>query len=230
MPEGEKVVERMEACPTCSALAMLFVCPRGENLMRILVVSNDKEISVDEAADLLLDAGYKALHGKGVPPKKRIPVVQVRQHDRKLEDRVRDMEETERQTGRKVVTVGLMTSSTSLGIPKTIHRSALLSSMFANRFRNGVKEMEIAVLGLKGGERYEAEKKKFEEEERDARRARLSEVADFLLESVAGHVLSSLEHMWKKPKNKKIRRLVERRGWEWTKWCDSFISREKNRT
>ena len=223
MNTARKIAKRMEACPLCSALGSLFVGLSGRNLSRILAVADAKGVSVDTAADLLLDAGYEALHGRSVLPDETIPIVQVREHSVPIEERVEDMKRTEEKTGRKVIAIGLLTGHRSLGIPKTIPRSAVLTSMFAGRFRDKQREIEVSILGMKSDDRFEAKKKSIEDDERAAKIARLSEVARFLLDSGIGSHLAALPHMWKSPRNARGRRHMKRHGW--TEWFDSMVAR-----
>lgn len=223
MNTARDIAKRMETCPICSALGSLFVGLSGRNLSRILSVADAKEVSVDAAADLLLDAGYEALHGRRVSPDKEIPIVQVREHSVPVEERIEDMKRTEEKTGRKVFATDVLTGNRSLGIPKTIPRSAVLRSMFAGRFRDKRREIEVSILGMKSDDRYEAERKRLEDDERTAKIARFSEVARFLLDSGIGSYLSALPHMWKSPRNVRGRRHMKRHGW--TEWFDSMVVR-----
>lgn len=174
----KRMVDRMESCRTCLSLAMRFVCINGKNLLRIRAVADAKNISVDRAADLLLDRGYKALIGKKVKPDGSVPIVMMRKHRVALDGRIAGMKKTEdaNSDGRKVLSSEMISAHQAFGTDDLQQQMA-----FHDRFRDRAAELKIAGLGLSGDSSYEAERRRLEDKRKAAERSRRYEVADCLM-------------------------------------------------
>lgn len=99
-------------------LLLLHVRLSGRNLFRVDATAKAKGMSMCDAANYLIECGWKALDkgGDRVRPDKDLPIVWFRRHDQSLDERLAAMSRAEKETGRSVIMVGVIDTRTSFGM------------------------------------------------------------------------------------------------------------------